>query len=91
MAYYYFDLSVVHGLIFIVPCIILTLFKLWTKLVAKTQAEIITRKLNEELVKLVWSTQSAYDKCHLLHWINQEEFWYTQTSDHCNESEEMFA
>ena len=53
MASYYLDLGVVHGLIFIVPCIILTLFKIWTKLVAKTQAEIITRKLNEELVKLV--------------------------------------
>ena len=53
MAYFYIDLSIVHGLIFIVPCIILTLFKLWTKLVAKTQAEIISRKLNEELVKLV--------------------------------------
>jgi hypothetical protein len=47
------DLGLVHAIIFILPCIILTLFKLWTKLVAKRQAEIITRKLNEELVKLV--------------------------------------
>ena len=53
MVYYYFDISIVHSLIFILPCIILTLFKLWTKLVAKSQAEIISRKLNEELVKLV--------------------------------------
>ncbi len=53
MAYYYIDLSVVHGIIFILPCIILTLFKLWTKMVTKRQAEIISRKLNEELVKLV--------------------------------------
>ena len=53
MVYYYFDISIMHSLIFILPCIILTLFKLWTKLVAKSQAEIISRKLNEELVKLV--------------------------------------
>ncbi len=55
MVYYYYamDLGVVHALIFILPCLILTLFKLWTKLVAKSQAEIISRKLNEELVKLV--------------------------------------
>ena len=52
--YYSFDLSIVHGIIFILPCIILSLFKLWTKIVAKSQAEIISRKLNEELVKLVW-------------------------------------
>ena len=51
--YYTIDLSIVHGIIFILPCIILALFKLWTKIVAKSQAEIITRKLNEELVKLV--------------------------------------
>ena len=50
---YMIDLSIVHGIIFILPCIILTLFKLWTKVVAKRQAEIITKKLNEELVKLV--------------------------------------
>ena len=50
---YAIDLSIVHGIIFILPCIILTLFKLWTKVVAKRQAEIISRKLNEELVKLV--------------------------------------
>ena len=53
MAYYYYDLSLVHGLIFIVPCIILSLFKLWTKIIAKTQAEILSRKLNEEFIKLV--------------------------------------
>ena len=51
--YYVIDLSLVHAIIFILPCIIITLFKLWTKIVAKRQAEIITRKLNEELVKLV--------------------------------------
>ena len=50
---YFIDLSVVHGIIFILPCIILTLFRIWTKLVAKSQAEIISRKLNEEFVKLV--------------------------------------
>ena len=53
MALYYIDLSIVHGIIFILPCVILSLFKLWTKLVAKRQAELISRKLNEELVKLV--------------------------------------
>ena len=53
-AYYTIDLSIVHGIIFILPCVILTLFKLWTKIVAKRQAEIISRQLNEELVKLVW-------------------------------------
>ena len=54
MSYYYtIDLGIVHGIIFILPCIILTLFKLWTKLVAKRQAEIITQKLNEEFVKMV--------------------------------------
>jgi len=52
-AVYYVDLSLVHAFIFILPCVILTLFKLWTKLVAKRQAEIITKQLNEELVKLV--------------------------------------
>ena len=50
---YFIDLSVVHGIIFILPCVILTLFRIWTKLVAKSQAEIISRKLNEEFVKLV--------------------------------------
>ena len=50
---YTIDLSLVHGIIFILPCTILGLFKLWTKVVAKRQAEIISRKLNEELVKLV--------------------------------------
>ncbi len=50
---YMIDLSIVHGIIFILPCVILSLFTLWTKLVAKRQAEIISRKLNEELVKLV--------------------------------------
>ena len=54
MAVYYIDLSIVHGIIFILPCIIFTLFKCWTKIVAKRQAELITRQLNEELVKLVW-------------------------------------
>ena len=53
MAVYYIDLSIVHGIIFILPCIIFTLFKCWTKIVAKRQAELITRQLNEELVKLV--------------------------------------
>ena len=48
------DLSIVHGIIFILPCIILMLFKCWSKLVAKKQAELISAKLNEELVKLVW-------------------------------------
>jgi hypothetical protein len=52
-AYYTIDLSIVHGIIFILPCIILTLFKLWTKVVAKSQAEIISRRLNEELIKMV--------------------------------------
>jgi len=50
---YYFDLELVHAFIFIVPCVLLSLFKIWTKLVAKSQAEIISKKLNEELVKLV--------------------------------------
>ena len=54
MSYYYtIDLSVVHGIIFILPCVIFSLFKLWTKLVAKRQAEIITQKLNEKFVKMV--------------------------------------
>ena len=57
--YYTIDLSIVHGIIFVLPCIILALFKLWTKIVAKSQAEIITRKLNEELVKLVQSEPTA--------------------------------
>ena len=71
---YYFDLELVHAFIFIVPCVLFSLFKvrvilvsswiffkykmspifqIWTKLVAKSQAEIISKKLNEELVKLV--------------------------------------
>ena len=50
---YYFDIGIVHSLIFILPCVIIGLFKLWTKVVAKSQAEIISRKLNEEFVKLV--------------------------------------
>ena len=51
---YYFDVKLVHAFIFIIPCVLVSLFKIWTKLVAKSQAEIISRKLNEELVKLVW-------------------------------------
>jgi len=50
---YYFDVKLVHAFIFIIPCVLVSLFKIWTKLVAKSQAEIISRKLNEELVKLV--------------------------------------
>jgi len=50
---YYFDVKLVHALIFIIPCILLSLFKLWTKLVEQSQAEILSKKLNEELVKLV--------------------------------------
>ena len=50
---YTIDLSIAHGLIFILPCIILSLYKLWTKVVAKRQAEIISKKLNEEFLKLV--------------------------------------
>jgi hypothetical protein len=53
VVHYSMDLGLVHAIIFILPCIIITLFKIWTKLVAKRQAEIITKKLNEELVKLV--------------------------------------
>ena len=50
---YYFDIKLVHAFIFIIPCVLVSLFKIWTKLVARSQAEIISRKLNEELVKLV--------------------------------------
>jgi hypothetical protein len=50
---YYFDIKLVHAFIFVIPCLLATLFKVWTKLVAKSQAEIISRRLNEELVKLV--------------------------------------
>ena len=67
---YYYDVKLTHAFIFIVPCVLISLFKvkkihlnpaeiihltlqLWTKIVAKSQAEIISRKLNEELVKLV--------------------------------------
>ena len=50
---YAVDLGLAHAMIFILPCVILSLFKIWTKLVMKSQAEIITTKLNEELVKLV--------------------------------------
>ena len=35
---YYFDLKLVHAFIFIIPCMLITLFKLWTKIVAKSQA-----------------------------------------------------
>ena len=64
MAVYYIDLSIVHGIIFILPCIIFTLFKCWTKIVAKRQAELITRQLNEELVKLVWISVTKSVKIH---------------------------
>ena len=50
---YYFDVQLVHAFIFIIPCVLISLFKIWTKLVAKSQAEIISRQLNRELVKLV--------------------------------------
>jgi len=50
---YYFDVKLVHALIFIVPCVLISLFKIWTKLIAQSQAEILSKKLNEELVKLV--------------------------------------
>jgi len=50
---YSLDLELAYAIIFILPCIIVSLFKLWTKLVAKSQAEFISKKLNEELVKLV--------------------------------------
>jgi len=51
--YYYFDIKLVHAFLFIIPCLLISLFKIWTKLVAQSQAEIISRRLNEELVKLV--------------------------------------
>ena len=66
--FYYYDVELVHAFIFIIPCLLITLFKvnpktwfyffylifqIWTKLVAKSQAEILSKKLNEELVKLV--------------------------------------
>ena len=38
--YYYFDLQLVHAFIFIIPCLLISLFKLWTKLVAKSQVQI---------------------------------------------------
>jgi len=50
--YYYFDIKLVHAFLFIIPCLLISLFKIWTKL-AQSQAEIISRRLNEELVKLV--------------------------------------
>ena len=50
---YMVDLGLVHAMIFILPCLIISLFKIWTKLVMKSQAENITKQLNEELVKLV--------------------------------------
>jgi len=53
MMLYYFDVQLVHAFIFIIPCVLISLFKIWTKLVAKSQAEIISRQLNQELVKLV--------------------------------------
>ena len=71
MAYYYYDLSLVHGLIFIVPCIILSLFKLWTKIIAKTQAEILSRKLNEEFIKLVWTIRTNKIRTNSTETINQ--------------------
>jgi hypothetical protein len=51
--YYYFDIKLVHAFIFVIPCVLASLFKIWTKLVAKSQAEIISRQLNEELIKMV--------------------------------------
>ena len=74
--YYVIDLSLVHAIIFILPCIILMLFKLWTKVVAKSQAEIITRKLNEELVKLVWQKiiMSYYIICYFMA-VNRWNYW----------------
>jgi len=51
--YYYYDVKLVHAFIFLIPCVLISLIKIWTKLVAKSQAEIISRRLNEELVKLV--------------------------------------
>ena len=82
--YYVIDLSLVHAIIFILPCIILALFKLWTKLVAKRQAEIITRKLNEELVKLVWEKEERnhlilLDSLNLYHLLGCEIFWLLTT------------
>jgi len=53
MMLYYFDVQLVHAFIFIIPCVLISLFKIWTKLVAKSQAEIISRNLNQELAKLV--------------------------------------
>jgi len=50
---YYFDIKLVHAFIFVIPCVLASLFKIWTRLVAKSQAEIISRQLNEELVKMV--------------------------------------
>jgi len=51
--FYYYDVKLVHAFIFIIPCILISLIKIWTKLVTKSQAEILSKRLNEELVKLV--------------------------------------
>jgi len=53
MIQYFYDVKLAHAFIFVIPCVIISLFKIWTKLVAKSQAEIISKRLNEELVKLV--------------------------------------
>ena len=47
------DTNVAVACIFVLPMVILGLWQVWTKLVLKSQAEILTKQINEELVKLV--------------------------------------
>ena len=49
---YGFDVELANGFLVIIPCFLLILTKVWTRLVAKNQARILSEKLNEEFNKL---------------------------------------
>ena len=42
-----------HTITLIIQMPFKNIFQIWTKLVTKSQAEILSKRLNEELVKLV--------------------------------------
>ena len=44
---YGFDIELVYSLLVIIPCFIIILFWVWTRMVAKNQAKILSEQLNE--------------------------------------------
>ena len=56
---YGFDIELAHAFLVIIPCFLIILYRIWTKVVAKNQAKMLSEQLNEEFNKLAWGLEIA--------------------------------